>query len=150
MRLRPLYDNHLKEASLNVHTIRRRIEFYCSKRYCSHLIDGSDTSHTISRGLQEAGSTISVQPPSGKSAWTIHLQSCALSKAYHCTSSDWGIDLPARERKNTRHSRVATQQDRHVSQVQHADLIRFLQHTGLRRHEAAALLPEDLCCSNGP
>lgn len=78
------------------------------------------------------------------SAWTIRLQVAAVSKAYHCTSGRWEVDLPKRKRKDIKRSRRETTTDRHVSEKTNADLIAFLQSTGLRRHEVAALRPSEI------
>lgn len=81
---------------------------------------------------------------SGLSPWTIKLERAALSKLYHCQAADWGVDVPERRRQNISRSRNDCVRDKHFSTAKNADLVEFLQGTGLRRREAEHVRPCDI------
>lgn len=79
----------------------------------------------------------------GKSAWTVRLEASALAKLYGCGINDFGVALPQRERQNVTQHR----QDKwigHFDPDKNRDLVAFGKVTGLRRHEMAAVAPEDV------
>lgn len=79
----------------------------------------------------------------GKSAWTVRLEASALAKLYGCGINDFGVVLPQRQRQDVTQHR----QDKwvgHFNPDKHKDLAAFGKSTGLRRHEMAAVAPEDV------
>lgn len=83
----------------------------------------------------------------GKSAWTIQTAACAIAKALHCSTRDFDVVIPKRERNNITRSRYEVEKDKHVSKAQNEAVINFCKCTGLRRHELEKLKAED--CSIG-
>ncbi len=85
----------------------------------------------------------------GKSAWTVAKDACALGKMYGCRSTDFGVDLPTRHRNDISQHRDPTTYDGHFSESRNADLVDLARACGLRRHEIAALRPEDVWEEDG-
>ena len=78
-----------------------------------------------------------------KSAWTTRAEAAALAKLYHCGTRDFGVDLPSRRRSDVKQHRTGAEKG-HFSEKNNADLVALCKATGLRRHEAAALRPENV------
>ena len=76
---------------------------------------------------------------SGKSSYTVKLQSSALAKLYDCSGSDSFIATPARCREQIKRSRGSAVRDAHFSEARNKALVDFCCSTGTRRHELAAL-----------
>lgn len=79
----------------------------------------------------------------GKSAWTVRLEASALAKLYGCGINDFGIALPQRQRQDV----IQHRQEKwvgHFNPDKHKELVAFGKATGLRRHEMAAVAPEDI------
>lgn len=79
----------------------------------------------------------------GKSAWTVRLEASALAKLYGCGINDFGVALPQRQRQDVTQHR----QDKwigHFDPDKNKELMAFGKATGLRRHEMAAVTPEDV------
>ncbi|MBR5271372.1 MAG: hypothetical protein IKV64_04220, partial [Clostridia bacterium] len=76
---------------------------------------------------------------SGKSSYTVKLQSSALAKLYDCSGSDSFIATPARHRESITRSRGSAVRDAHFSEARNKALVDFCCSTGTRRHELAAL-----------
>ncbi len=76
---------------------------------------------------------------SGKSSYTIKLQSSALAKLFDCSGSDSFIATPERHRENITRSRGSAVRDAHFSEARNKALVDFCCSTGTRRHELAAL-----------
>lgn len=79
----------------------------------------------------------------GKSAWTVRLEASALAKLYGCRINDFGVALPQRQRQDVTQHR----QDKwigHFDSDKNKELMAFGKTTGLRRHEMAAVAPEDV------
>lgn len=79
----------------------------------------------------------------GKSAWTIYTAACAIAKALHCSTKDFDVSIPKRERNNIVRSRYEVEKDKHVSKAQNQAVINFCMCTGLRRHELEKLKTDD-------
>lgn len=80
----------------------------------------------------------------GLSASTLSTQRAAICKLYQCGASDLLVRLPARKRGEIKRSRLPTARDREFSVERNADLLAFACATGLRRHELAAAMPEQI------
>ena len=78
------------------------------------------------------------------SAWTIKLDANAIAKLYGVEAEELGIHTPDRRRKDIKRSRFDCKHDNHISKEKNKDLIGFCKGTGLRRHELAAVTPEDI------
>lgn len=76
---------------------------------------------------------------SGKSSYTIKLQSSALAKLYDCSGSDSFIATPARCREQITRSRGSAVRDDHFSEARNRSLVDFCCSVGTRRHELVAL-----------
>lgn len=79
----------------------------------------------------------------GKSHWTIRMEASALAKLYGCGINDFGVALPERRRQDV----IQHRQDKwvgHFNPDKHKELVAFGKATGLRRHEMAAVAPEDV------
>lgn len=79
----------------------------------------------------------------GMSAWTVRRDAAALGKLYQCPTTDLGADLPTRHRNEVTQHR-GDRSNGHFSASRHADLVDLCRATGLRRHEVAALVPDDV------
>ncbi len=80
----------------------------------------------------------------GLSAYTLATQRAALCKLYGCTAQDFAVTLPHRERQDIERSRKEAARDYGFSKENNADILAFARATGLRRHELAAIKPEQI------
>ncbi len=80
----------------------------------------------------------------GVSPYTVRLDASAFSKLYQCSSRDWGVVLPRRERVNITRSRGPRKHDAEFSESRNAAAVGFCKGTGLRKHELVALLPQNI------
>ena len=78
------------------------------------------------------------------SAYTLSTQRAALCKLYGCTARDFAIQLPERRRGDIQRSRNEAVRDYGFSQENNTDILDFARATGLRRHELAAVKPEQV------
>ena len=79
------------------------------------------------------------------SAWTIQTEAKALSKLYGIQPDDPDyFTPPKRNRADIKRSRSTTKRDRHFSETNNDELIKFCKGTGLRRSELSKLKPNDL------
>ena len=79
----------------------------------------------------------------GRSAWTIRLEASALAKLYGCNSTDFGVELPKRQRENIHRSRGEKTRDKDFSEERNKDIVDFCRGTGLRRKELSRLQTRD-------
>ena len=84
----------------------------------------------------------------GQSAWTIKLKACAIRKLYGITKEELRLHTPDRKREDIKRSRRACKHDKHVSKEKYKDIEMFCKGTGVRRHELAAVIPEDIRYEN--
>lgn len=80
----------------------------------------------------------------GLSAYTLSTQRAALYKLYGCTARDFDVKLPERLRADIQRSRNDVSRDYGFSKEKNADVLAFARVTGLRRHELAAVKPEQI------
>ena len=80
----------------------------------------------------------------GLSAYTLSTQRAALCKLYGCKAEAFHITLPHRERQSIERSRNEAARDYGFSKENNADILAFAKATGLRRHELAAVRPEQI------
>lgn len=81
----------------------------------------------------------------GLSASTMHLEAKALSKLYGISPDDEDYyQPPQRRREDVKRSRGPAKRDRHFSEKNNDELIKFCKGTGLRRMELSALKGSDI------
>lgn len=81
----------------------------------------------------------------GLSAWTVQLEAKALGKLYGISPEDDGyFTPPKRRREDITRSRGDRVRDKHFSEANNDELIKFCKGTGLRRGELAQLRGGDL------
>ena len=99
------------------------------------------------RELDEAraytGEYLNQRTKAGLSAWTVRLDAAALGKLYGCPTTELGAALPSRRRQDVTQHRTDAWVG-HFNPERHPELVSLARSTGLRRHELAALRPEDV------
>ena len=81
----------------------------------------------------------------GLSNWTIHTESAALCKLYGIEPDDpKRFQPPSRHREEIKRSRVDVVRDKHFSETNNDELIRFCSATGCRRNVLEKLKGQDL------
>ena len=80
----------------------------------------------------------------GLSAATLSTQRAAICKLYGISADDLRITLPERRRADITRSRNHVARDRGFSEQKNTDIVAFAKATGLRRHELAAVRPENI------
>lgn len=81
----------------------------------------------------------------GLSAWTIQTEEAALNKLYQISPDDpERFQAPKRNRRNIKRSRSDAKRDKHFSETNNDELIKFCKGTGLRKSELASLKGQDL------
>jgi hypothetical protein len=80
----------------------------------------------------------------GLSPWTIHTRAFALASAFRCPVSDFGVDLPKRERRLITRSRLHTRSDEQTTALKYDRLRQFARATGARRGGLEKLRANDL------
>lgn len=98
---------------------------------------------SIEDARQYTGEYLRSRIDAGHSAWTIRRDAAALGKLYQCPTTDLGADLPTRHRNEVTQHR-GDRSVGHFDAARHADLVDLCLSTGLRRHEVAALTPNDV------
>jgi integrase len=84
-----------------------------------------------------------------KSPYTLQAERAALRLFFNDRALASIVAIPRRERANITRSRGPKQHDRHFQPVNWPELVRFLQATGLRRHEVRALYCRDIFYQDG-
>lgn len=83
-----------------------------------------------------------------KSAWTVRMEAAALAKLFQCSTTELGVELPKRRRKNIKQHREEKWRG-HFNPGKHPDLVAFSKASGLRRHELALVTPADVYQDEG-
>lgn len=81
--------------------------------------------------------------------WTRRCYASALSKLYHCSSTDWDVQFEVRSKDKITKSRKKAVRDRNFSKERNKDLVDFCKGTGLRRKELLELRPDDIYEKDG-
>jgi integrase len=100
--------------------------------------------HTMQEASVYVGQYLQERIDQGKSAWTIQKDRSALRKIFRDPELAWEIEVPKRKLKNIKRSRYSVKMDQDFKEENHRDLVDFSNATGLRRHELAAIQPEDI------
>ncbi len=98
---------------------------------------------TLDEARQYTGVYLLGRQDSGLSAWTVRRDAAALAKLYQCKTTELGARLPKRQRKDITQHRTGAEKG-HFSEEKNENLVKLCKSTGLRRHEVAALRPEDV------
>ncbi len=97
----------------------------------------------IGSARQYAGEYLEYRISKDYSAWTVYRDAAAIAKLYNVRSTELGVKLPARHRGDiTQHRRDTN--GSHFSEGRNRDLVDLCCGTGLRRHEVAALRPQNV------
>ena len=78
-----------------------------------------------------------------KSAWTVRMEAAAIAKLFQCSTTELGVELPTRHRKDITQHRDERWRG-HFNPDKYPDLVSFAKSSGLRRHELEAVTPEDV------
>lgn len=103
---------------------------------------------TLAQAKQYTGEYLQQRIDKRLSAWTIRRDAAALGKLFQTSTTDLGVQLPVRHRKNVTQHRTEASKG-HFSEARHKDLVDFCRATGLRRHEVAQLRPEHVTQMDG-
>lgn len=111
--------------------LRECVKFtqWCKEKYGCKTVEACK--RYVSQYLKQ------IRQKNGKrySAWSLATKASALAKLYGTKK----LQTPRRERKDIKRSRLPREMDKRYSEERNADLDRFLDATGLRRREVAAL-----------
>lgn len=100
---------------------------------------------TLKKAKRYVNEWLQLRVDQGLSAWTIQTEAKALGKLYGIQPDDPDyFRPPKRERKEIKRSRGDRVRDRHFSQTNNADLIKFCRSVGLRKAELSTLKGGDL------
>lgn len=143
---------HAVNASDCVQRIHSRETYNTYSKQADRFVDYCYT-HDCRYDMEQARSLVNPylqeMIDSGTSAWTVRTAAAALAKLYGCSSVDFGVKFPKRERTAVKRSRYAAERDKHVSQTANELLITVARCTGLRRNELEHLNGTDLIQENG-
>ena len=88
---------------------------------------------------------LEAQADRGLSAWTLHTEAAALTKLFQIDLHDSSRYIPpTRRRCDIKRSRIPVERDRHFSEENNLELIRFCRATGCRRNVLERLEGRDL------
>lgn len=98
---------------------------------------------TLAQAERYTGEWLGSRMAEGKSAFTIRTDAAALGKLYQKPTTSLGVDLPTRHRADVTQYRGGKEVG-HFDADKHSALVAFCRDTGLRRHEVAAIRPQDV------
>lgn len=100
---------------------------------------------TLKSAKKYVNEWLQLRTDQGLSAWTIQTEAKALSKLYGIQPDDDGyFKPPKRNREDIKRSRGDRVRDRHFSEENNNELVKFCKGTGLRRSELMELRGKDL------
>ncbi len=117
------------------------------KKHCIYFAEWAKKEHgcrTIGCAETYIQEYINERIRQGLSAWTIKMEVSAIARMYGKSSKELHLTTPDRKRKDIKQSRKKCEHDKHINLEKHKDIIDFCKGTGLRRHELAALKPEEI------
>ena len=104
-----------------------------------------DRCTTLKKAKRYVNEWLQVRVDQDLSAWTIQAEAKALGKLYGIKPDDEDyFKPPKRNRSEIKRSRGDAKRDRHFSEANNDELIKFCRGTGLRRSELADLKGTDL------
>lgn len=98
---------------------------------------------TIDDARQYTGEYLKMRMADGKSAYTVRRDAAGLAKLYQVQTTELGATLPIRRRQDVTQHRGDKSRGNFDAE-KYSDLVELCRSTGLRRHEVAALRPEDV------
>lgn len=116
------------------------------KEICVKYANWARSEHgcrTLEEAQQYTGAYLQQRMDAGASAWTIRRDAAGLAKLYQIKTTELGVELPTRHRGDVVQHRGGKTAG-HFAPNKHKDLVDLCLATGLRRHEVAALRPEDV------
>lgn len=129
-------------SSSTYKTYRSQCNHFCDWCYENNIKDPKAAKNAVPDYIEHLKTQ-------GKSAWTIYTAISAISKAYGCSTKDFNVEVPKRERLAVRRSRQNAVRDKHFSEAHNQAVIDFCRSTGLRRRELEALHGTDLIEKDG-
>ena len=142
-----------KREAKDTETDREKI-FSCSTyqaywKHTKYFIEYIKSEHpectTLKSAKKYVNEWLQLRTDQGLSAWTIQTEAKALSKLYGIQPDDEGyFKPPKRNREDIKRSRGDRVRDRHFSEENNDELVKFCKGTGLRRSELMELRGKDL------
>ena len=100
---------------------------------------------TLKAAKQHVNEWLQSRVDQGLSAWTVHLETAAIGKLYGINKDDPDrFTPPPRLRSDIKRSRTDAERDKHFSETNNDELIKFCKGTGLRRAGLESIRGRDL------
>lgn len=116
-----------------------------TKYFIKYIREHHPECTTLKSAKKYANEWLQSRADQGLSAWTVQVEAKALGKLYGIQPDDEDyFKPPKRNRTDIKRSRSDRVRDRHFSETNNDELIKFCQGTGLRRSELSALKGRDL------
>lgn len=116
-----------------------------TKYFLQYMKENHSECTTLKSARKYVNEWLQVRADQGLSAWTVQVEAKALGKLYGISPGDEGyFTPPKRRREDITRSRGDRVRDKHFSEANNDELIKFCKGTGLRRSELAALRGGDL------
>ena len=116
-----------------------------TKYFLKYIKETHPECTTLKSAKKYVNEWLQLRTDQGLSAWTIQTEAKALSKLYGIQPDDDGyFKPPKRNREDIKRSRGDRVRDRHFSEENNNELVKFCKGTGLRRSELMELRGKDL------
>lgn len=116
-----------------------------TKYFLKYIKETHPECTTLKSAKKYVNEWLQLRTDQGLSAWTIQTEAKALSKLYGIQPDDDGyFKPPKRNREDIKRSRGDRVRDRHFSEENNDELVKFCKGTGLRRSELMELRGKDL------
>ena len=116
-----------------------------TKYFLKYIKETHSECTTLKSAKKYVNEWLQLRTDQGLSAWTIQTEAKALSKLYGIQPDDEGyFKPPKRNREDIKRSRGDRVRDRHFSEENNDELVKFCKGTGLRRSELMELRGKDL------
>lgn len=120
-----------------------------TKYFISYVKEQYPDCTNLKHAREYVGEWLQSRVDKGLSAWTVHTEAKALNKLYGITQSDKDyFKPPERHREEIVRSRGDTISDKHFSQKNNQELIKFCKAVGARREGLTKLCGHDLRTKN--
>ena len=116
-----------------------------TKYFLKYIKETHPECTTLKSAKKYVNEWLQMRTDQGLSAWTIQTEAKALSKLYGIQPDEEGyFKPPKRNREDIKRSRGDRVRDRHFSEENNDELVKFCKGTGLRRSELMELRGKDL------
>lgn len=116
-----------------------------TKYFLKYIKETHPECTTLKSAKKYVNEWLQMRTDQGLSAWTIQTEAKALSKLYGIQPDDEGyFKPPKRNREDIKRSRGDRVRDRHFSEENNDELVKFCKGTGMRRSELMELRGKDL------